>query len=288
MMGTNTAIEWCHHTWNPWQGCTRVSAGCKNCYMYREKARYGQDPAAVVRSKPATFNLPLAKDKRAAYKMRPGERVFPCSWSDFFHAEADAWRPDAWDVMRRRPDLTYLIATKRIERAEECFPEDWGNGWPNVWLLASVENQEAADERVPHLLRTRAAVRGLSCEPLLGPVDLNAPLGGKYKVASMATYGAMPLRWVVCGGESGPNARPCERDWLYSIVLQCRTAGVPVFVKQLGSAYSDPVNGVAGRSLVIPEDAGALLSRRLSHPKGADMAEWPAFLRVQEFPYAEG
>ena len=175
-MGATTGISWADATWNCWQGCTKVSAGCAHCYMYREKTQYGQDPSIVVRSKPATFNAPLKWDA--------GKRVFVCSWSDFFHEAADAWRADAWSIIRQRTDLTFLILTKRIERAMACLP--WGAGladprtgprkaaaWPNVWLGCSIEDQATADARIPLLLQTPAHVHFVSCEPLLGPVDLS-------------------------------------------------------------------------------------------------------------------
>src|SRR6266498_5551388 len=122
-MGETTGIAWTQRTWNPWHGCHKVSAGCKNCYMFREKRQYGQDPDVVVRSK-TTFNAPL--------KWKDSALVFTCSWSDWFIEEADPWRDEAWDVIRRTPHLTYQILTKRIERASSCLPKDWP--LKNVWL----------------------------------------------------------------------------------------------------------------------------------------------------------
>ena len=129
-MGENSGIAWTNHTWNPWQGCHKVSAGCENCYMEREKLRYGQDPHVVKRSARQTFNLPLRLDSG---------RVFTCSWSDFFIAEADEWRPEAWEIIRRTPHLIYQILTKRPERIAQCLPPDWGDGWKNVWGGVTVE-----------------------------------------------------------------------------------------------------------------------------------------------------
>jgi protein gp37 len=166
-MGEKTEIAWTEKTYNPWQGCTKMSPGCAHCYMFRDKRRYGQDPLVVVRSKDPTFYAPL--------RWREPALVFTCSWSDFFHAAADEWRDDAWDVIRRTPHLTYQILTKRQDRILQCLPPDWGPvGWPNVWLGVSVENQHFADIRIPALLQVPARVRFLSCEPLLGPVDLFA------------------------------------------------------------------------------------------------------------------
>ena len=113
-MAENSKIQWTDHTWNPWQGCRKVSPGCLNCYMYRDKKRYGQDPATVVRSKPPTFNKPL--------KWHDPAKVFVCSWSDFFIEDADEWRDDAWEIMRRTPHLTYQILTKRPRNIKDRLP----------------------------------------------------------------------------------------------------------------------------------------------------------------------
>lgn len=165
-MGANSRIEWTDHTWNPWYGCQKVSQGCKNCYMYREMKQYGKDPATVQRSK-TMFQRPLAWAKKY-----PGSRIFTCSWSDFFIRQADEWREEAWEVIRRTPELHYLILTKRPELAIERLPADWGLGWKHVWIGTSIEDQAAARLRLKQLLAIPAAHRFLSLEPLLGPVDL--------------------------------------------------------------------------------------------------------------------
>lgn len=165
----STNISWTDETWNPWQGCTKVSPGCAHCYMFRDKKKYGQDPSTVVRSKDPTFYKPL--------KMQEPALVFTCSWSDFFHADADTWRAEAWDIIKRTPHLTYQVLTKRPERILDHLPSDWGwRGYPNVWIGTSVENQRWAKVRIPLLMKVPAVVRFLSCEPLLGPVDLLAAM----------------------------------------------------------------------------------------------------------------
>ena len=223
-MGKNTAITWTDHSWNPWQGCHKVSTACDNCYMYREKKRYGQDPGTVVRSSNKTFNQPLRWWEPA--------KVFTCSWSDFFIEEADEWRFWAWYIIMKTPHLTYQILTKRPERIKDCLPKDWGNGWPNVWLGVTAENQEMADLRVPILLQIPAAVRFVSVEPMLGPVDLDSYLvvGADYPWSIMCKG----IDWVICGGESGPRARPMHPDWVRSLRAQCQVVGVPFFFKQWG------------------------------------------------------
>lgn len=220
-MGKNTGIEWTDHTWNPWQGCHRQSRGCEQCYMYREKERYGQDPTTVVRSKPATFNAPLSK------KWSSPARVFACSWSDFFIKEADPWRDEAWNIIQRTPHLTYQIPTKRADRITECLPLDWGNGWPNVWLLVSIEDQLAADERLIYLRDIPAVVHGVSYEPAIGPWNPIRTYAGNMNINAPGW-----LDWVIAACESGPHAREASDDWFRQVRDQCQAAGVAFFLKQ--------------------------------------------------------
>lgn len=211
-MAKNSPIEWTNDTWNPWQGCRKVSTGCKNCYMYREKKRYGQDGNNIHRSSDDTFYAPLKKLN--------GPLVFVCSWSDFFIEEADPWRDEAWDIIRQTPHLIYQILTKRPERIMQHLPADWGNGWPNVWLGVSVENDDYT-HRMDVLRDIPAALRFVSCEPLLGPITLN--LSG--------------FDWVITGGESGPGCRPADANWFIHIRDQCDFVGVRYFHKQNGGTH---------------------------------------------------
>lgn len=208
-MAQVTTIEWTEATWNPWHGCRKVSPGCKHCYMYRGKLRYGQDPRRVVRSR-TTFYDPLKWDEP--------KLIFTCSWSDWFIEEADAWRDEAWEVIRRTPHHTYQILTKRPERILSCLPEDWGDGWPNVWLGVSIETQRYVF-RKEILVSVPCRVRFISAEPLLGPIDFGSLRG---------------VHWVITGGESGPDARPMDPAWARSIREQCQAAGVAYFHKQNG------------------------------------------------------
>jgi len=221
-MGKNSSIEWTDSTVNFWQGCQKVSPGCKNCYMYRDKKRYGQDPATVVRSSPATFNKPK--------KWKDPALVFTCSWSDFFIEQADPWRDEAWDIIRQTPHLTYQILTKRPELVKDRLPDDWGEGWPNVWLGVSIETEDyywriMAIEDIP------AMVKFVSAEPLLGPLS--------------NLYSYFPvIDWVITGGESGPKYRPANLDWFREIRDDCQKWGVPFFHKQHGG--NRKVDGVWG------------------------------------------
>lgn len=224
-MSERTAIEWTEKTWNPWQGCTKVSPGCAHCYMYREKMRYGQDPETVIRSKPLTFNAPL--------KWPAPALVFTCSWSDFFHEAADAWRPLAWDIIRSTPHLTYQILTKRPERIAAQLPQGWGAGWRNVWLGTSVESQRWTP-RLGDLLLVPAVVHFLSAEPLLGPLDLAGYTDGSWIDEEGNSWGEHALDWVIVGGESGPRARPMDLAWVRALRDECAQEGVAFFLKQLG------------------------------------------------------
>jgi len=236
-----SGIEWTDATWNPWRGCTKVSRGCDLCYMYREQVRYGRDPAVVVRSK-TTFDDPL--------KWQTPRVVFTCSWSDWFHEVADAWRPAAWEIIERTPQHTYLILTKRQGRMLRHLPwSAFGDPWPNVWLGVSVEDQEAAF-RVRQLRTIPAAVRFISAEPLLGPLALD--LTG--------------IHWLIAGGESGPGFRAMELDWARGLRDACTGSGVKFFLKQLGG-WPDKRGG--GKALLDERrwtERPAIVSEPASHP----------------------
>mgnify|MGYP001304081613 CR=1 FL=1 len=235
-MGKTTKISWTDSTWSPWRGCHKTSAGCKNCYFFRDAKRYGHDPETVVRSK-TTFNDPI--------KWKEPRKIFVCSWSDFFIEEADEWRDEAWDVMRRAPWHTYQICTKRIYRAEQCLPDDWGDGYKNVWLGVTGENQVMLDFRIHELMRIKSAIHWVSIEPMLEAIELS-------------DWQLEELDWLVVGGESGNGARPFDPHWIDTL-LNHRS----LFVKQMGS---NPIG------------------LELKHPHGADPLEWDARYRIQEFP----
>lgn len=231
-MGKDSAIEWTDHTWNPWMGCSKVSEGCQFCYAERDMTRFGRDFRTLQRTARATFELPL-------HIKQPG-LIFTCSWSDFFHPDADEWRDEAWDIIRRTPHI-YQILTKRPQFIQEIgggsrLPSDWGDGWPNVWLGVSAENQPRARERIPLLLDVPAKVHFVSAEPLLGRLDLEEWL--RYEPPAIARKGGVPtlpgIDWVISGGESGPNARPASQYWFRWLRDQCVSFGVPYFHKQNG------------------------------------------------------
>lgn len=276
----DSKIQWTHHTWNPWWGCARVSPGCENCYAEAQAKRFGWKWGAKTDRRffgEKHWREPLAWNTAAA---NAGERhrVFCASMADVFEDREDLVEPrnDLWNLILATPQLDWLLLTKRPENFERFLP------WPgmfaepfkNVWLGTTVEDQRRAVERIPHLLRVPAAMRFLSCEPLLQPVDLTP-----YLVDDLHRIGRAPrmeIDWVIIGGESGPSARTFRLAWARSLVKQCRAAGTAVFVKQMGS---HPVGvqfdgeGFDGVHVVTLRDR-----------KGGDPLEWPEELRVREFP----
>ncbi len=219
-MGATTGIEWTDKTWNPWRGCTKVSPGCKNCYMFREQRRYGRDPTIVVRATPPTFNAPL--------RWKAPARVFTCSWSDFFHEAADPWRDEAWAIIRKTPHLTYQVLTKRPERIIDHLPKDWmdsSSGYPNVWLGVSGETVEWAKKRGSILYRVPTRLRFLSAEPWLETEHYHA--GDWLSLVDL-------FDWVIIGGESGAHARPMDLFTASALKSAAVLSEVPVFFKQLG------------------------------------------------------
>ena len=166
-----------HDIWNPWHGCHKCSAGCANCYMYALDAQRGVESSSNEVRLTKALKYPLSKTKDGAYKLKPGERIRTNMTSDTFIEEADEWRDQMWDIIRQRPDLIFWLLTKRPERIEGHLPEDWGDGWENVMLNITCENQEAADKRIPILLSTKAKHKGIVAAPLLESIDCR-----KYRV----------------------------------------------------------------------------------------------------------
>lgn len=256
-MAANTKIEWADHTFNPWIGCSKVSAGCANCYaeemMDRRfgKATWG-DNGTRVRTSDANWRKPLQWD-RAAAAAGERHRVFCASLADVFEdrPELEPWRDDLFRLITDTPNLDWLLLTKRPEnviRLSDLAIQHKGETLvpivetvPNIWIGTSVENQEQADKRIPELLKIPAPVRFLSMEPLLGPVDLTSFTDRKCphgtwtdRFNALDGVGGPKIDWIIVGGESGHNARPMHPDWVRSIRDQCRAADVPFFFKQRG------------------------------------------------------
>lgn len=180
-------------SWNPWHGCRKLSEGCRHCYVYRQDAQHDKDSREVRRT--TAFNLPVRRTRDGRYKVPPGEMVYTCFTSDFLVEEADAWRAEAWEMIRIRSDLRFFFITKRIDRLMQVLPPDWGGGYENLAVGCTVENQAMADYRLPLLLDAPCAHKLVICAPLLGPLDI-------------ARYLVPGIEEVSVGGESGNEARP--------------------------------------------------------------------------------
>lgn len=281
-------IQWTDYTFNTWWGCARVSPGCRSCYADTLATRWGHDlwrahgPRKAMSEQywrqPAKWNSTV-----------PG-RVFCGSMCDVFEAHPesdvramqDAARARLWDLISATPNLTWQLLTKRPGNIAGMVP--WGNKWPdNVWVGTSVEDQQRACERVPVLVSVPAAVRFLSCEPLIQMVDLDPWLmltgastagpfcdsTGRYRYGggiggqTITSVPSRDIQWVIIGAESGSDARDCDLEWVRLLIQQCQTADVALFVKQLGTAWAR-VNG--------------------ADSKGGDPQYWPQDLRIREFP----
>jgi len=315
-----TSIEWTDRTWNPIRGCSRVSEGCRNCYAEAIAARFshpGNSFHGFAERTPDgprwTGDVVLLKDRLLEpLSWKKPARVFVNSMSDLFHENlSDEAIDQVFAVMALSPQHTFQILTKRAERMRdymlnedtvtrieeqlwEMHTDDTTNAMPigplrNVWLGVSVENQQFADERIKLLLDTPAAVRFISAEPLLGPINLAEWLFGDCRDCGTAKAACDGLRraqraccpdcrhrridWVIVGGESGPKARMFDVDWARAIVAQCKVAGVACFVKQLGADAYESKDELLGYL-------------DLKDKKGGDPSEWPADLRVREYPEA--
>lgn len=206
--------------WNPWHGCHRISEGCLHCYVYRRDGSIGKDASKVFQT--SAFDLPLQKDRAGAFRLRGGQEVFTCGTSDFWLEEADAWRPEAYRMMRARQDVRFFIITKRIDRFFSALPDDWGEGYENVAIGCTVENQKRANERLPIFLSAPIKHRLIILAPLLEPISLEGFLDPK------------AVACVSCGGESGPRARICDYDWVLDARRQCIAHRVPFRFHQTG------------------------------------------------------
>jgi protein gp37 len=249
-MGAKTSIEWTNATWNPVTGCTKVSAGCKHCYAERVFPR--------VYGKERKFTDVVCHEDRLQQPLhwKKPRRIFVNSMSDLFHEDVpnDFLNRLFSNVMEMAERHTFQILTKRAGRMKEYLSWRWGEGripMRNIWIGVSVEDQKTADERIPLLLQTPAAVRFISYEPALAPINLAAvPAPGCY-------LDGFPdgLHWVIAGSESGPQARDYDTEWFANVARQCEQANVPFFMKQLT---------MKGRTIPFEQ--------------------WPGYLQIREYP----
>lgn len=243
-MSKNSKIAWTDDTWNPWHGCHKVSSGCRFCYMYRDKGKYGQTPKIVSKSK-TKFYEPL--------KWKDDRLIFTCSWSDWFIDEADEWRPEAWEVIRQTPRHTYQILTKRPERIKGNLPDFYDEIADRVWMGVSIESQDYVG-RIDYLLDL-PCIKFVSFEPLLEEINW--------------TENMNDLNWIIIGGESGNDNgdhlyRPMKIEWMEKLVDDARHHNIPIFIKQMGT-YQAKLMGLKDRH-------------------GRDINEFPLHLQIQEYP----
>ena len=311
-MSEKTNIAWCDSTLNFWEGCTKVSAGCHHCYAeardkrftggklwgkgaQRRKSKSAVKLAFKMNSEPwicdgcghATAEIPESCSE-CDWCGCHRRRIFSLSLGDWLDDEVPMeWFAEMLDTIRQCDQVTWMLCTKRpenwlarldaileMEIGSGVFTEwiaDWINGKApkNIILLASVENQQAADERIPALLDIPAACRGLSLEPLLGSVELRLPFSGP-----QAFPLGMGIQWLIIGGESGTNARPCSVEWIRSLVEQGKNSGCATFVKQLGARPYQPPQHDGATGYEFP----------ITDKKGGEISEWPHDIQIQQWP----
>lgn len=289
----DTGIAWTNHTANFWAGCQRVSPGCENCYAeVRVTGEMGLPvwgpPSTTRRHRLKSAWKDVPKWNRKAAKENTRYKVFVSSLSDIFedHPDLPDWRSEALALLESCTNLDVQLLTKRPENILRLAPQSWIKNWPkHVWIGTTVEDQKRAEQRIPFLLGVPAAVRFLSCEPLLEAVDLTNGRKNRWSTPTRHTpewypcewtdpgESFIPVQWVIVGGESGPNARPFNLMWARSIINDCKKAGVPVFMKQYGD---NPVETVDGST--------EYTSMKVGSHHGADPNEWENRLRIMEFP----
>ena len=298
-MGDKTKIEWCDATWSPIVGCTRVSEGCRFCYSERFMARFSGVPghkfegisnftpagphwSGIVRLSEKDLDQPL--------HWRKPKRIFVNSISDTFHEKVpDTWLHKIFNAMIVANHHTYMILTKRPERMLEVTQQFFDGkdreyiqqGVPkHIWLGVSCEDQKTADERIPLLLQTPAAVRFISYEPALGPLSIRQWLHREEMVEQFPKQAIQRISWVICGGESGPGSRLFDIQWARDLRDQCKAAGTPYFLKQLGTNPYD----LKKFCLMLKANIITGTCMKLKARKGGDWSEWPEDLRIREFP----
>lgn len=207
--------------WNPWRGCIRHSEGCKYCYIHKGDHKRGINTANIVKTD--NFYAPVNKTKSGEYKIKPGHTVYLCFSTDFLIDEADEWRGECWKMIKERSDLNFIFLTKRIERFNTCIPNDWNDGYENVTVGCTVENQDRADYRLSIFNELKIKHKNIICQPLIGRIDLEPYLDN--------------VELVVVGGESDKNARPLDYSWVLGIREQCKAHNVHFEFRQCGTNF---------------------------------------------------
>lgn len=211
--------------WNPWHGCTKVSPGCKNCYMFAIDSSHNKQSNKVCKTK--QFDLPVRRDKYCDYVLRESnDFIYTCLTSDFFHKDADGWRLEAWKMMKERNDLNFMLFTKRIDRFMVNLPVDWGRGYDNVYVAVSCENQRYVDERVSELVTLPIKHRIIALSPLLECVSVGKWLDTR-KIEHVS----------VSGESSAYEARVLDYDWVLKVRQECLEHQTGFNFRQTGSLF---------------------------------------------------
>ncbi len=221
MMGDNRKRGVFMPMWNPWRGCHRYSEGCKYCYIHKGDHKRGVETNAIVRTD--KFNVPTEKNKSGEYKIKSGQTVYLGFSTDFLIEDADVWRQECWEMIKERSDLHFIFLTKRIKRLMDCIPSDWEDGYDNVTIGCTVENQDTADERLSIFSSLPIKHKNIICQPLIEGVNIEKYLQG--------------VELVVVGGESDKEARPFHYDWALNIREQCIRNGVRFEFRQCGTHF---------------------------------------------------
>lgn len=208
--------------WNPWHGCTKISPGCKYCYVYRQDEMYATEVDSSEVHKNTDFGLPLKRKRDKSYKIPSGAVVFTCFTSDFLLEDADEWRPEAWAMIKERSDLMFFFFTKRIDRFLGIIPDDWGDGYDNVIVGCTVENQAMADYRLPIFTALPIKHKAIIVAPILERIELSRYLDKTIEEISVS-------------GESGVLARVCDYNWILDLRKQCMDKNVPFRFHQTGA-----------------------------------------------------
>lgn len=207
--------------WSPWRGCRKHSEGCMYCYIHKGDFRRGRDTGNIIKTD--NFYHPIAKNKSGEYRIKSGQTVFLCFSTDFLIEEGDQWRKECWEMMRERADLHFIFLTKRIERFMDCVPHDWGQGYPNVTVGCTVENQCRADYRLSIFKDLPIKHKNIICQPLIESINIESYL--------------KDIELVVVGGESDRNGRPLDYDWVLDIRRQCISQNVHFEFRQCGTHF---------------------------------------------------
>ncbi len=213
-----------HDIWNPWHGCIKKSEGCENCYMYYLDYKHGKNGSNIYKSN-NNFYYPIKKKLNGEYQIKSGELIRVCMTSDFFLEEADEWRFEAWQLIASRKDVKFYILTKRPERIMDNLPSDWNEGYENVILTVTCENQRRVEERMPIFIKVPAKHKGVMVAPFIGEVSL-------HKYLNLGN-----IEQVICGGENYNGSRICNFEWVKKLANECKEASVNFSFIETGTYF---------------------------------------------------